>query len=128
MAQLFTLLRDVLTTQYDRLRHLARYRRNPALYVALGLIAVLTTWRLFNGVPVEELLTEHYIETMLILAGGIITRLQVWSPESVEDLVATQQAYPAPEDSVFFDPNLISNTTPDTNADGQDSGPATREG
>lgn len=79
-----------LTTLYDRVRHLLRYRRNPAVYVAVAVVVVLTGWRMVNGMPVEDILTENYVESMLILAGGVITRLQVWAPETVEDLFATQ--------------------------------------
>lgn len=81
-----------LTTLYDRMRYLLRYRRNPAVYVAIGLVVVLTGWRLANGMPLEDILTENYVESMLILAGGVITRLQVWAPETVEDLFADQGA------------------------------------
>lgn len=77
---------------YDRVRYLLRYRRNPAVYVAVLLVVVLTGWRMANGMPLDEVLTEHYVESMLILASGVITRLQVWSPESVEDLFAAQDA------------------------------------
>jgi hypothetical protein len=100
---------DFLMGLYGRFRHLLRYRRNPAVYVAVGLVVVLTGWRLANGMPLEDILTEHYVESMLILAGGVLTRLQVWAPESVEDLFAAQEAYPTPEDHVEFDPRL---TTP----------------
>ncbi|TQN30627.1 hypothetical protein FHX37_0509 [Haloactinospora alba] len=81
---------SLITQLYDRVRYLLRYRRNPAVYVAIGLVVVLTGWRLANGMPLEDILTENYVESMLILAGGVITRLQVWSPESVEDLFAAQ--------------------------------------
>lgn len=77
---------------YSRVRRLLRYRRNPALYVAIALVVVLTAWRVANGMPIEDVLSENYVESMLILAGGVITRLQVWSPESVEDLFAAQEA------------------------------------
>jgi hypothetical protein len=127
MAQLFNLLRGALTTQYARIHHLLRYRRNPALYVAVGLVIVLTGWRLLNGVPLDDILTEHYIESMLILMGGVITRLQVWAPESVEDLIAAREAYPAPEDTVVFDPTLITGEATDTTGDGQTPGAGDRE-
>ncbi|MBV2364987.1 hypothetical protein ACFPZ0_24600 [Streptomonospora nanhaiensis] len=97
---------DAVLTVYGRLRHLLRYRRNPALYIAAALVVVLTGWRLANGMPAQEVFTEHYLESMLILAAGVLTRFQVWSPESVEDLFAAREAYPAPEDTVEFDPHL----------------------
>ncbi|MEV2277885.1 hypothetical protein AB0I72_20095 [Nocardiopsis sp. NPDC049922] len=102
---------DYLLTVYGRVRHLLRFRRNPALYLAVGLVAVLTGWRVANGMPVEDVFTEHYVESMLILATGVITRLQVWSPDSVEDLIAARESYPEPEDTVEFDPRLA--TPPD---------------
>lgn len=109
---------QALSTIYDRARYLLRYRRNPAFYVAVGLVVVLTGWRLASGVPPEEILTEHYIEAMLILAGGIITRLQVWSPQSVEDLVAQHEVITT-GDLVEFDPHLAEDP-PDDAAAGPD--------
>ncbi|WP_304452920.1 hypothetical protein [Nocardiopsis sp. YSL2] len=104
---------DFLLTLYGRVRRLVRYRRNPAVYVAVGLVAVLTGWRLANGMAIEDVFTEHYIESMLILAGGVFTRLQVWSPESVEDIFAAREAYPAMEDAVEFDLHLAVDPTED---------------
>lgn len=83
---------DAVLRLYSRVRRLLRFRRNPAMYVAVGVIVVLTAWRVANGMPIEDAFTEHYIEKMLILAGGVITRLQVFSPETVEDLFAAKEA------------------------------------
>ncbi|MDT0302888.1 hypothetical protein [Streptomonospora wellingtoniae] len=77
---------------YSRVRYLLRYRRNPAMYVAVGVVVLLTAWRVANGMPIEDALTENYVEKMLILAGGVLTRLQVFSPEAVEDLFASREA------------------------------------
>jgi hypothetical protein len=109
---------DFLLTLYGRVRRLLRYRRNPAMYVAIVLVVVLTGWRYANGMPIEDIITEHYVESMLILASGVMTRLQVWSPESVEDLIAAREAYPVPEDVVEFDPRLAGPPDEGTTSEG----------
>lgn len=81
-----------MSSLYSRIRRFFRFRRNPAMYVAIAVVVVLTAWRVANGMPIEEVLSENYVEAMLILAGGVITRLQVFSPETVEDLFAAQEA------------------------------------
>ncbi|MEV2277695.1 hypothetical protein AB0I72_19115 [Nocardiopsis sp. NPDC049922] len=97
-----------LVTNYDRLRHLARYRRNPALYVAVGAVLALVAVKLVDGdVTWQEALTEDFVTYLIVLAGGVLTRLQVWAPETVEDLEAAHEAEALDHYDVGFDPALL---------------------
>lgn len=81
-----------LVDLYDKVRHALKYERNPVIWiVVVGGLAAITGWKIFQGMDPQEILTEYYIEYLIVLGTAIIARLKVWSPETVADMIAGQE-------------------------------------
>ena len=61
-----------------------RFARNPVLYVAVALAVVITVLKVASGTPLAEVLTEDYAEQVMVIVGGIITRVLVYAPTTVK--------------------------------------------
>lgn len=65
------------------------FSKEPAVLIAVAFIVVLTGYKVFGPehMPISDVFSEEYATYVGALVASILTRLQVFSKETVDDLV-----------------------------------------